>query len=78
MNGYKAVHLLWKQTDSLSRAMFHAHQFLNIDQLMNNSQLEARELLVEVDQPTFGKVKIVNSPFHFLRLHQKQKDMIPD
>ncbi len=38
---------------------------LNIEQLMNDSQLEARELLVEVEHPTLGKVKVVNSPFHF-------------
>jgi crotonobetainyl-CoA:carnitine CoA-transferase CaiB-like acyl-CoA transferase len=38
---------------------------LNIDQLMNYPQVEARELLAEVEHPTFGKLKVVNSPFHF-------------
>ncbi|MFC1892444.1 CaiB/BaiF CoA transferase family protein [Chloroflexota bacterium] len=38
---------------------------LNIDQLMADPQLEARELLAEVDHPALGKVKVVNSPFHF-------------
>ena len=50
---------------------------LNIDQLMNNPQLEARELLVELDQPTFGKVKVVNSPFHFLETASKAKGHAP-
>ena len=50
---------------------------LNIDQLMNNPQLEARELLVELDQPTFGKVKVVNSPFHFFETASKAKGHAP-
>ncbi len=38
---------------------------LNIEQLMNDPQLEARGLLVEVEQPALGKVRVVNSPIHF-------------
>jgi crotonobetainyl-CoA:carnitine CoA-transferase CaiB-like acyl-CoA transferase len=50
---------------------------LTVDQLMNNPQLEARELLVEVDQPTFGKVKVVNSPFHFSETVSGARGRVP-
>jgi crotonobetainyl-CoA:carnitine CoA-transferase CaiB-like acyl-CoA transferase len=36
-----------------------------IDQVVADPQIEAREMIVEVDHPTAGRYKIVNSPFKF-------------
>ncbi len=36
-----------------------------IDQIVVDPQIQAREMIVEVDHPTAGKYKIVNSPFKF-------------
>jgi crotonobetainyl-CoA:carnitine CoA-transferase CaiB-like acyl-CoA transferase len=36
-----------------------------IDQVVADPQIQAREMIVEVDHPTAGKYKVVNSPFKF-------------
>ena len=50
---------------------------LNIDQLMSDPQVEDRELLAEVEHPKFGKLKVVNSPFHFSETASGAKGYAP-
>ncbi len=50
---------------------------LDIDQLMSNPQLEARDLLAEVEHPMLGKVKVVNSPFHFSETESRARAPAP-
>jgi CoA:oxalate CoA-transferase len=50
---------------------------LNIDQLMSYPQIEGRELLAEVEHPRFGKLKVVNSPFHFSETASGAKGYAP-
>jgi CoA:oxalate CoA-transferase len=50
---------------------------LNIEQLMNDPQIEARDLLVEVYHPKLGNVKVVNSPFHYSETYSRVRGRAP-
>ncbi len=47
-----------------------------VDKLFDNPQLDARNMLVEVDQPGIGKVKVAGNPIKYSRVDPK--DELPD
>ena len=87
LNRHEVVELVGEWVESCASIM-EADQLLtagnvpsapvyNIEQLMKDPQLEARRLLVEIDHPAIGKVKVVNSPFHFSKTKSEVRGRSP-
>ena len=49
-----------------------------VDQVVNDPQIKAREMIQEIDDPKFGKFKVVNTPFKFSRTPSKPQGYAPD
>jgi crotonobetainyl-CoA:carnitine CoA-transferase CaiB-like acyl-CoA transferase len=51
----------------LEKANLPCAPIQTLDEVFTSSQVKHREMLVEMDHPTAGKVKLVGSPLHFSR-----------
>jgi CoA:oxalate CoA-transferase len=49
-----------------------------IDQVVNDPQIKARDMIVEIEDPKYGKFKIVNTPFKFSRTPSKPQGYAPE
>ena len=49
-----------------------------VDQVAVDPQIQAREMIVELDDPKYGKFKVVNSPFKFSRTPSKPQGFAPE
>jgi len=49
-----------------------------IDQVANDPQIKARDMLIEIQHPEAGAFKVVNTPFKFSRTPYKPEHAAPD
>jgi CoA:oxalate CoA-transferase len=49
-----------------------------VDQVVNDPQIKAREMIVDLEHPKYGKFKVVNTPFKFSRTPSKAQGFAPD
>ena len=45
----------------------------SVDKLFTDPQVEARNMLVEVEQPGVGKIKVAGNPIKYQIFHQRRK-----
>jgi CoA:oxalate CoA-transferase len=49
-----------------------------VDQVVNDPQIKARNMIIDLEHPQYGKFKVVNTPFKFSRTPSQAQGFAPD